>query len=263
MSGKETRIASISGLRGLVGNGLDPATVVEFAAAYASECESGPIAVGHDGRRSADVFAAAVQAGVTATGRDALMLGPTATPTIGRFVRESGLAGGIQISASHNPPQYNGLKFFQREGMVLGADPGQGPPGPLAASGVRLGAVGRPGSGAADLRTPIPATSLLCSQSWIVRRSAGAGSRLCSMPVTGLEGGWRSGCWRSSGPRPGSWAALPDGRYDHPPEPTAANLGEFAAIVPAVRACDRIRAGSRRRSAGDRGRDRDVTSARN
>ncbi len=54
-----------------------------------------------------------------------LLLGPAPTPTIGWLVRESGWAGGIQISASHNPPQYNGLKFFQPKGMVLGAEQGR------------------------------------------------------------------------------------------------------------------------------------------
>ncbi len=124
MSGTGTRIASISGLRGVVGDGLDPATVVEFAAAYASQCEPGPIVVGHDGRVSSAVFASAVEAGVTATGHDALLAGPAATPTLGWLVREGRSAGGIQISASHNPPRYNGLKFFQQGGMVLGAERG-------------------------------------------------------------------------------------------------------------------------------------------
>src|SRR5207237_4306438 len=99
--------------------------VVEFAAAYASRCAAGPIVVGHDGRVSAPVFVPAVLAGVTATGRDALLVGATATPTIGRLVRDQGAAGGIQLSASHNPPRYNGLKFFQPEGMVLNADKGR------------------------------------------------------------------------------------------------------------------------------------------
>ena len=117
MSG--TRIASVSGLRGVVGDGLDPTVVVEFAAAYAAGCGPGPIVVGHDGRVSAPVFVNAVLAGVTAAGRDALLVGATATPTLGRLVRDQGAAGGIQISASHNPARYNGLKFFQSGGMVL------------------------------------------------------------------------------------------------------------------------------------------------
>ena len=124
MAGSGTRIASISGLRGVVGDGLDPSVAVEFAAAYAGGCKPGPIVVGHDGRVSSPVFSAAVQASITATGHDVLFAGPTATPTIGWLVRDLGAAGGIQISASHNPPNYNGLKFFQRAGMVL--SPAQG-----------------------------------------------------------------------------------------------------------------------------------------
>jgi phosphomannomutase len=121
----ETRIASISGLRGLVGQGLDPVVVVEFAAAYASQCEPGDIVLAHDGRISAPVFFPAIVAGVTATGRNALVAGAASTPTVGILVRERKAVGGIQLSASHNPPQYNGLKFFQPRGMVLSPDQGR------------------------------------------------------------------------------------------------------------------------------------------
>ncbi len=90
MSGSGLRIASISGSARVVGNGIDPVVAAEFAAAYASECETGPIVVGHDGRVSAPVFMAAVEAAVTATGHDVFLAGPTATPTIGVLVRERG-----------------------------------------------------------------------------------------------------------------------------------------------------------------------------
>ena len=123
MSG--TRIASISGLRGLVGNGLDPVVVVEFAAAYASQCEPGAIVVSHDARISAPVFFPAVISGVTSTGRDVIVAGASSTPTVGILVRERNAVGGIQLSASHNPPQYNGLKFFQPRGMVLSLEQGR------------------------------------------------------------------------------------------------------------------------------------------
>ena len=115
-----TRIASVSGVRGVVGNGLDPAIVADFTAAYASGQGEGPIVVGHDGRVSAPVFLPVVLSAVTATGRDALVAGAVATPTLGRLVRDLGAAGGVMISASHNPARYNGLKFFQPGGMVLG-----------------------------------------------------------------------------------------------------------------------------------------------
>ncbi|HEX8199759.1 MAG TPA: phosphoglucosamine mutase, partial [Isosphaeraceae bacterium] len=118
MSG--TRLASISGLRGVVGDGFDPVIASEFAAAYVAGCRPGPIVVGHDGRASAPTFVAAVAAALAAAGRDVLLAGPVATPTLGVLVRDEQAGGGIQISASHNPPEYNGLKFFQPEGMVLG-----------------------------------------------------------------------------------------------------------------------------------------------
>ena len=233
MSGTGTRIASISGLRGVVGDGLDPATVVEFAAAYASLCEPGPIVVGHDGRVSSAVFGAAVEAGVTATGHDVLQAGPTATPTIGWLVREGRSAGGIQISASHNPPRYNGLKFFQRGGMVLGAEQGRA----LLdrwnrrdfrwASWDGLGRSHRlddPDSGhlARVLETVDVAAIRRRGFKVVLDACHGSGGRLGGRLLEAL------------GARAVVLGGQPDGRYDHAPEPTEANLKEFGAIVPAV-----------------------------
>jgi phosphomannomutase len=233
MEGSGTRIASISGLRGIVGDGLDPATAAEFAAAYAGGCDPGPIAIGHDGRCSAAVFAAAVEAGVTATGHDVLLLGATATPTIGRLVRESGLSGGIQISASHNPPQYNGLKFFQRRGMVLGADQGRALLdrfhrkdlgwAPWDALGT-AGHVEDPDSGhLACLLQVVDREAIRASEFKVVLDAChGAGGRLGIRLLDAL------------GARSIVFGGVPDGRYDHPPEPTELNLREFSAVVPAV-----------------------------
>lgn len=233
MRGGGTRIASISGLRGIVGDGLDPVTAAEFAAAYASLCGPGPIAVGHDGRRSAAVFSAAVQAAVTATGHDALMLGTAATPTVGWFVRESGLSGGIQISASHNPPQYNGLKFFQPGGMVLGAAQGR----TLLdrwerrdlewASWDALGQVRQiddPDSGhLARLIEMVDRDAIRARGFTVLLDSChGAGGRLATRLLDAL------------GVRAIILGAVPDGRYDHTPEPTEKNLRAFSAMIPAV-----------------------------
>ncbi len=142
LAGSGTRIASISGLRGVVGDGLDPSVAVEFAAAYAGGCKPGPIVLGHDGRVSAAVFAAAVESSITATGHDVLFAGPTATPTIGWLVRDLEAAGGIQISASHNPAKYNGLKFFQRGGHGAQPSAGPGDARSLAEARVSLGELG-------------------------------------------------------------------------------------------------------------------------
>ena len=131
--------------------------MVEFAAAYAAGCASGPIVVGHDGRVSAPVFVPAVLAGVTATGRDALLVGAAATPTLGRLVRDQGAAGGIQISASHNPPKYNGLKFFQPEGMVLSAARGARS-STVSSAASSAGRPGTPWGGSGPSRIPTPRT---------------------------------------------------------------------------------------------------------
>lgn len=230
-----TRIASVSGLRGIVGDGLDPAAATEFAAAYAAGCQPGAILVGHDGRASAPVFVHAVLAGVAATGRDALEVGPVATPTLGRLVRDRRAAGGIQISASHNPPEYNGLKFFQAAGMVLAPEAG------LAVLR-RLGrrefgwapwnALGRvvplhnPDHEHLDAVLKVVDSEAIAARRYGVVLDAGhgAGGRLGAALLAALE------C------RTTVLGADPDGRYDHPPEPTAANLREMAARVPAERA---------------------------
>jgi phosphomannomutase len=228
-----TRIASISGLRGVVGDGLDPAVAVEFAAAYASQCEDGPIVVGHDGRVSSSVFSGAVQAAIMACGHDVLWAGPAATPTLGVLVREHGCAGAIQISASHNPPDYNGLKFFQRAGMVSSAAQGK----QLLdrwqrrefrwASWQSLGRLRRleePDSAHLARVLGIVDVPAIRRRGFKVVLDAchGAGGRLAASLLREL------GCQAVV------LGGEPDGRYDHLPEPTEANLQEFSAIVPAV-----------------------------
>lgn len=228
-----TRIASVSGLRGVVGDGIDPAVAAEFAAAYASTCAEGPIVVGHDGRITAPVFVPAVLAGITATGRDALFVGATATPTVGRLVRDQGAAGGVQISASHNPPKYNGLKFFQPQGMVLG--PAQGREVLARFERREFGwaawdALGR----IRNLEEPDDAhlkAVLKTVDVGAIRKRA-----FCVVLDACHGAGGRMGAelLRQLGCKAVVLGGLPDGRYDHPPEPTEANLTAFSAIVPAT-----------------------------
>jgi phosphomannomutase len=228
-----TRIASVSGLRGVVGDGLDPVVVLEFAAAYAAGCAPGPIVVGHDGRVSATVFVNAVLAAVTATGRDALLVGAAATPTLGRLVRDQRAAGGVQISASHNPPRYNGLKFFQPEGMVLSPAQGRAVLDRLErrafgwASWDKLGRV-------RALEDPDDAhlnqVLKLVNVDAIRRRGLSVVLDACH----GAGGRMGAALLRALGCRTVVLGGNADGRYDHPPEPTEANLRDFSAIIPAT-----------------------------
>ena len=230
MDDGDVRIASISGLRGLVGRGLDPAVAVEFAAAYAVGCARGPIVVGHDGRVSAEVFVSAVASGIAATGRDVLLVGATATPTLGFLVREKGLAGGVQISASHNPAEYNGLKFFQPRGMVLGAEAGlemldrwrnrQFGWVPWNALG-HVHPIDEPDQGHLERVLSRVDLAGIRRHGFTVMLDAGhgAGGRLGGRLLREL------GCQATVlGPEP-------DGLYDHPPEPTEANLADYSRKV--------------------------------
>ena len=117
-------IISISGLRGIVGSELNLIVASNFTAAFCSQAPDGPIAVARDGRISGAMFADAISATIVGHGRKCLDLGVASTPTVGAFVRESKSSGAIQISASHNPPSYNGMKLFSPEGRVLPNEPG-------------------------------------------------------------------------------------------------------------------------------------------
>lgn len=77
------------------------------------------IVVGKDTRLSGDMLEAALVAGVTSAGGTALLTGVIPTPAVALLVREFGAAGGAVISASHNPPEYNGIKFFDAQGFKL------------------------------------------------------------------------------------------------------------------------------------------------
>lgn len=118
-------IISVSGLRGVIGESLTPEIAIRYVTAFARTLPPGPIVVSRDGRATGPMIAAGVHSGLAAVGRTVLDAGIAATPTLGVLVRAKQAAGGVQISASHNPPQYNGLKLFSREGRVLPAAAGQ------------------------------------------------------------------------------------------------------------------------------------------
>ena len=117
-------IISVSGLRGIVGETLTPDVAVRYVAAFAGKLPGGPILVGRDGRASGPMLSRAIIAALSACGRDCIDVDVAATPTIGVLVRQRGAAGAVQISASHNPPPYNGIKLFAASGRVLDAATG-------------------------------------------------------------------------------------------------------------------------------------------
>ncbi|NLH17040.1 MAG: phosphoglucosamine mutase [Phycisphaerae bacterium] len=121
-------IISISGMRGIIGENLTPDLAAAYGAAFGtflkSTGKSGSVVLGRDSRPSGPMLAAAISAGVTAVGLGVVDLGIVTTPTVGILVRHLGAAGGIVITASHNPIEYNGIKLLLDNGIA--------PPAPLA-----------------------------------------------------------------------------------------------------------------------------------
>lgn len=118
-------IISVSGLRGIVGDSLTPEVALRYACAFASTLDEGPIVITRDGRATGAMLADAIQSGLLAIGRDTIDADVCSTPTSGVLVRRYHAAGGIQISASHNPAEYNGMKLFGPNGYVISATEGQ------------------------------------------------------------------------------------------------------------------------------------------
>jgi phosphomannomutase len=112
---------SISGIRGVIGDGLDAVTVARWAAAYGAWLPAGPVIVGRDSRVTGPMVFDAVAAALASTGHDVWDIGIATTPTTEVAVQDSEAVGGIIITASHNPAQWNALKFLQGNGLFLTA----------------------------------------------------------------------------------------------------------------------------------------------
>jgi phosphomannomutase len=196
-----------------------------YVAAFAGTLPPGPVIVSRDGRPSGPMLADIVCGTLAACGRDVLYADVAATPTLGVLVRAKRAAGGIQISASHNPPPYNGLKLFSAEGRVLPAAPGQ-----AVLKAYRQSALSDtawqtvpagPRSEIADTTSEHLNLVLATVDAGTIRRrkfkvlldsNSGSGSILGRQLLTAM------GCDVTI------HGGEPNGNFLHPPEPTAENL---------------------------------------
>jgi phosphomannomutase len=125
-------IKSISGIRGTIGGkpgeSLSPIDIVKFTAAYGQWAISGgnkKIVIGRDGRISGPSVSKLVAQTLTALGADVVNLGLSTTPTVEIEVVHEKAAGGIIITASHNPKEWNALKLLNEKGEFISADTGK------------------------------------------------------------------------------------------------------------------------------------------
>ena len=119
---------SVSGIRGRVGFGLTPEVFARYAAAFGAwAIAKGPtraVVLGRDSRVSGPLFHQVARAALESVGADVIDLGVTTTPTLQMAVEFHHAAGGLCISASHNPIEWNALKFIGPDGLFLSAAAG-------------------------------------------------------------------------------------------------------------------------------------------
>jgi phosphomannomutase len=226
---------SVSGLRGIVGVDLVPEVVERYAGAFGAlvrDRGGREVALARDSRQSGPALAEAVSRGLRSAGVDVVDLGMVPTPTAQIAVERLGMAAGIVVTASHNPIEWNALKFIGSGGRFLNRE-----------EAAALYALVDGGKGAASVRVPpgevrADATAvqrhldLILGLPWLdveaIRRRRfrvaldcvrGAGATI--MPAL-LE---RLGC------RVSAIHLEPDGLFPREPEPVPENLGELSAHV--------------------------------
>lgn len=115
---------SISGIRGIIGEGLTPELLVNYSAAVGTFYGKGCVMVGRDSRITGEMVKHSVYSGLMSVGCNPVDLGICSTPTVQMAVKNSDAIGGIVITASHNPAEWNALKLLSSEGLFLDSEQG-------------------------------------------------------------------------------------------------------------------------------------------
>jgi phosphomannomutase len=230
MAGEDGLIVSVSGIRGVVGSSLTPEIAMTFAAALGAYAHGGRIVLSADGRRSGTMLRHAVLAGLLSTGCEIKDLGITPTPTCGLAVRRLQAAAGIQITASHNPAEWNGLKLFGPNGTVLTAAEGQKIQALFASRNCRRAEWNELGT-TEECRQAEDWHRDRVLQLVDVPRIQAAGLRTFLDANGGAGGPLGRRLLEAFQTQPVCHATDADGIFQHEPEPVAANLGTIAPLV--------------------------------
>lgn len=229
-------MVSVSGIRGQVGSSMTPDVVARFAAAFgayliARKGAGATVVLARDSRTSGPLLARAVSAALEGVGCRVIDAGLVPTPTALLAIRHHGAAGGIVVTASHNPVEWNALKLASGTGMFLDADEAAAMRAYLESAPPWRGwdGVGRleEDSDAARrhvdavLQLPYLDVAALRRRRFRVALDCvrGAGARTLPLLLEEL------GC------EVRGIHLEPDGRFPRTPEPVAANLGELEALV--------------------------------
>jgi len=223
-------IISVSGLRGIIGETLTPEVVARYVGAFASGLPQGQVLVSFDGRATGPMLCKVACSALQATGHTVLDAGPCATPTTGILIKHHECVGGVQISASHNPAEYNGIKLFGADGRVIPAKLGEQVKQRYLAgecdwkSHDEIGTVEELTKTAGphwDLIAPLVDVERINKRRFrvLLDSNHGAGGVVGRVVLEKL------GCEVIH------LGAEPNGQFAHTPEPTAGNLKDVSALV--------------------------------
>jgi len=115
-------MVSISGVRGIVAESLTPEIIQKYALAFGTFINNSPLIVGRDSRTSGTTISNILKGCLQATGCEVIDIGIVPTPTVQMEIIHHKAAGGIAVTASHNPSEWNGLKFMDGNGRFLSPD---------------------------------------------------------------------------------------------------------------------------------------------
>ena len=116
---KKDLMISMAGIRGIVGDSIIPEEYLKYVMAFSNSLKNKKIIVGGDSRKSREMMRHIAFSGLIATGIEVIDIGIAPTPTVGLLVKELNAGGGIAITASHNPREWNAYKFFSDKGIFL------------------------------------------------------------------------------------------------------------------------------------------------
>ncbi|MBN1815753.1 MAG: phosphoglucosamine mutase [Sedimentisphaerales bacterium] len=232
-------IISISGMRGIIGENLHPEIAARYGAAFGTFLKAGgkngPVCIGRDSRPSGPMLASALASGIMSVGLDVVDLGIVTTPTVGILVRHLDCAGGVVVTASHNPIEYNGIKLLLDNGIA--------PPKPLAEQIRSMYLEGKSGPvSSIDCGTCTPAedpdTIHIDKVLSIVdvESISACNFKVVLDSVNGAGGRPGVRLLQSLGCQIVQVNTEPSGLFAHTPEPTAENLRDLCTQVTQARA---------------------------
>lgn len=243
-----TLMVGVSGIRGIVGKDLTPENVARYAAAFGVWAMTGngdrvkgkgrhaAVVLGRDSRISGPMFAHAAIAGLVSVGCDVIDLGLTTTPTAQLAALHHRAAGGIVLTASHNPIEWNALKFIGSDGIFLDTDAGARVQALAAGELPRAayGALGRVAADAASLARHV--TQVLRLPAVAVARVRRRRFRVALDTVRGSGGAVMPELLARLGCHVAGINLEADGRFPRPPEPLPEHLAALGALVRRTRA---------------------------